>query len=128
MGIARAIAVKPDVIFFDEPTSALDPELVGGVLSIMKKLASEGVTMVVVTHEMKFAKEVASHVVFMEGGVIVEEGSTEDIFSHPKEGRTRKFLRRILDKDNDSQLAAAADAEENNELPSFSRAAIVGVR
>lgn len=126
VGIARAIAVKPDVIFFDEPTSALDPELVGGILSIMKKLASEGVTMVVVTHEMKFAREVASHVVFMEDGVIVEEGSAEDIFSHPKEGRTRKFLRRILD--NDLRLSSAADTEENNTIPSFGQAAIVGVR
>ena len=75
VGIARALAVKPEVIFFDEPTSALDPELVGGVLKVMKKLASEGVTMVVVTHEMKFAKEAASKVIFMKDGLIVEEGA-----------------------------------------------------
>ncbi len=99
VGIARAVAVKPDVIFFDEPTSALDPELVGGVLSVMKKLALQGTTMVVVTHEMKFAQEAASRVIFMDGGVIVEEGNPEEIFSHPKEERTRQFLRRILDKD-----------------------------
>lgn len=99
VGIARAMAAKPDVIFFDEPTSALDPELVGDVLSVMKKLANEGVTMVVVTHEMKFAKEVATRVVFMDGGRVVEEGSPEEIFEHPKEERTRRFLRRILDKE-----------------------------
>ncbi len=99
VGIARAVAVKPDVIFFDEPTSALDPELVGGVLAVMKKLADQGTTMVVVTHEMKFAQEAASRVIFMDGGVIVEEGNPEDIFSHPKEERTRQFLRRILDRD-----------------------------
>lgn len=98
VGIARAMAVKPDVIFFDEPTSALDPELVGGVLSVMKKLAADGVTMVVVTHEMKFAREAATRVVFMDGGVIVEEGSPEEIFTRPKEARTRQFLRRILDR------------------------------
>ena len=99
VGIARAMAVKPEVIFFDEPTSALDPELVGGVLSVMKKLAADGVTMVVVTHEMKFAREAATRVVFMDGGVIVEEGSPEEIFTRPKEARTRQFLRRILDRE-----------------------------
>ena len=93
VGIARAIAVKPDVILFDEPTSALDPELVGEVLQVMKSLAQEeGITMIVVTHEMKFAQDVATHVVFMADGVVVEEGSAEDIFSHPKEARTRQFL------------------------------------
>ena len=99
VGIARAVAVKPDVIFFDEPTSALDPELVGGVLSVMKKLAEQGTTMVVVTHEMKFAKEAASRVIFMDGGVIVEEGNPEEIFSHPREERTRRFLHRILERE-----------------------------
>lgn len=106
VGIARAMAVKPDVIFFDEPTSALDPELVGGVLSVMKKLARDGVTMVVVTHEMKFAREAATKVIFMDGGVIVEEGSPEEIFTHPKEARTRQFLRRILDKDVPDEASA----------------------
>lgn len=96
VGIARAIAVKPDVILFDEPTSALDPELVGEVLQVMKKLAEEGTTMIVVTHEMKFARDAATHVIFMADGVIVEEGSSDDIFVHPKEERTRRFLKRIL--------------------------------
>ena len=96
VGIARAIAVNPDVVFFDEPTSALDPELIGEVLSVMKKLAKEGMTMIVVTHEMSFAQDVATHVIFMSGGVIVEEGTPKDIFISPKEERTKKFLKRIL--------------------------------
>ena len=96
VGIARAIAAKPDVILFDEPTSALDPELVGEVLQVMKTLAEEGTTMIVVTHEMKFAQEVATHVVFMSDGVIVEEGSAKENFTAPREERTRRFLRRIL--------------------------------
>ena len=96
VGIARAIAVKPDVILFDEPTSALDPELVGEVLSVMKSLAKEGITMIVVTHEMSFAEDVANHVVFMDGGVIVEQGRPRDIFYRPKEERTKQFLKRIL--------------------------------
>lgn len=96
VGIARAIAVNPDVLLFDEPTSALDPELIGEVLTVMKKLAKEGATMIVVTHEMSFAQEVASKVIFMDGGVIVEEGSPKQIFSAPKEERTEQFLRRII--------------------------------
>lgn len=89
--------MQPEVILFDEPTSALDLELVGDVLHVMKKLAQEaGTTMIVVTHEMKFAREVASHVIFMADGVIVEEGSAEDIFTRPREERTRTFLQRIL--------------------------------
>lgn len=96
VGIARAIAVNPDVILFDEPTSALDPELVGEVLKVMKNLADEGVTMVVVTHEIAFAKEVATRVLFMDGGVVVEEGTSEDIFVHPTQERTRRFLRRYI--------------------------------
>ena len=95
VGIARAIAVNPDVILFDEPTSALDPEIIGEVLSVMKSLAKEGTTMIVVTHEMSFAEEVANHIVFMDGGVIVEEGSPREIFYHPKEERTKQFLKRI---------------------------------
>ena len=98
-GIARAIAAKPDVILFDEPTSALDPELVGEVLQVMKQLAEEGTTMIVVTHEMKFAQDVATHVIFMSDGVIVEEGSAHRIFTAPREDRTRRFLRRILPED-----------------------------
>lgn len=100
VGIARAIAVKPDVILFDEPTSALDPELVSGVLAIMKSLAKEGSTMVVVTHEMSFAQDVATNVVFMDGGEIVEQGPPSEFFSNPKEERTRQFLGRFIAADN----------------------------
>ena len=100
VGIARAIAVNPDVILFDEPTSALDPELVGEVLSVIKKLAKEGTTMIVVTHEMGFAEDVANHVIFMADGVVVEEGTPKDIFYRPKEERTKQFLNRILPVDN----------------------------
>lgn len=96
VGIARAIAVQPEVILFDEPTSALDPELVSGILSIMRQLAREGSTMVVVTHEMAFAQDVATRVVFMDEGEVVEEGTPRDIFSHPKEERTRQFLSRFI--------------------------------
>lgn len=96
VGIARALAVNPDVILFDEPTSALDPELVGEVLQVIRKLAEEGTTMVIVTHEMTFAKEVANRVIFMDQGVIVEEGAPEAIFGNPKEARTRGFLQRIV--------------------------------
>jgi len=96
VGIARAFAANPDVILFDEPTSALDPELVGEVLAVMKKLAREGTTMIVVTHEMSFAQSVANKVLFMDGGVIVESGVPDEIFVRPKEERTKQFLRRII--------------------------------
>lgn len=95
VGIARAVALKPAVLLFDEPTSALDPELVGEVLAVMQQLAQEGVTMVVVTHEMGFAREVASQVVFMDAGEVVESGPPQTLFTAPKEERTRQFLRRI---------------------------------
>lgn len=98
VAIARALCMNPDLILFDEPTSALDPEMVGEVLSVMKSLAEEGMTMVVVTHEMGFAKEVANRVVFMDKGVIVEEGTPKEIFENPKEERTREFLKRYIDK------------------------------
>ena len=88
--------MKPDVILFDEPTSALDPELIGDVLAVMKELAKEGVTMIVVTHEMSFARDVANHVIFMDEGHIIEEGSPETFFTSPKEDRTKQFLTRIL--------------------------------
>lgn len=95
VGIARALAINPEVILFDEPTSALDPELVGQTLEVMKKIAEEGSTMVLVTHEMQFAYEVADKVIFMEGGIIVEQGTPTQVFHHPKEERTWKFLSRF---------------------------------
>ncbi|RIW30941.1 amino acid ABC transporter ATP-binding protein [Bacillus salacetis] len=95
VGIARALAIDPEVMLFDEPTSALDPELIGEVLKVMKDLAEEGMTMVVVTHEMKFAKEVADEVIFMDGGYIVERGNPAEIFENPKQERTRQFLNLI---------------------------------
>lgn len=94
-GIARALILDPDVILFDEPTSALDPELVGEVLNTIKAVAQTGITMIVVTHEIAFAKEVASRVIFMEGGVVVEEGAPSEILVNPKEERTKQFLSRI---------------------------------
>lgn len=97
VGIARALALEPKVMLFDEPTSALDPELVGEVLQVMKDLAAEGMTMVVVTHEMRFAKGVADEVLFMDEGRIVERGKPEDIFNHPTEERTKRFLSLIQD-------------------------------
>ncbi|MFZ7104744.1 MAG: ectoine/hydroxyectoine ABC transporter ATP-binding protein EhuA [Peptococcaceae bacterium] len=96
VAIARALAMEPKIMLFDEPTSALDPELVGEVLAVMKDLAKEGMTMVVVTHEMSFAKEVADRVIFMDEGKIVEEGSPAEIFSNPQHRRTREFLSKIL--------------------------------
>lgn len=96
VGIARAIAVEPEIILMDEPTSALDPELIGEVLAVIKQLAREGKTMVIVTHEMQFAKEIATHVIFMADGNIVEEGPAEKIFTNPEQERTRRFLRRVL--------------------------------
>jgi len=97
VAIARAIATSPDVVLFDEPTSALDPELTGEVLSVMKKLADEGTTMVVVTHEMGFAKEVSNRVVFMEDGYIVEDSPSKDFFREPKEERSKQFLKKTED-------------------------------
>ena len=96
VAIARALSMNPEVILFDEPTSALDPEMVGEVLEVMRNLAKSGLTMVVVTHEMAFARDVSNKVVFMDGGVIVEEGAPEVIFNSPKEQRTKEFLSRVL--------------------------------
>lgn len=96
VAIARALSMEPDVMLFDEPTSALDPEMVGEVLKVMKDLAKSGLTMLIVTHEMEFAKEVADRVVFMDKGVIVEEGPPEQIFNNPKKERTQEFLKRTL--------------------------------
>ena len=95
VGIARALAVNPEVILFDEPTSALDPELTGEVLSVIKQLASEGTTMVIVTHEMSFARDTADKVIFMDKGQIIEDGKSSKIFTSPKEARTRQFLQRF---------------------------------
>ncbi|HPS74929.1 MAG TPA: amino acid ABC transporter ATP-binding protein [Oscillospiraceae bacterium] len=97
VAIARALCMAPDILLFDEPTSALDPEIVGEVLDVMKRLAGEGMTMVVVTHEMAFAREVSDRVVFMDGGVILEQGAPQEVFGHPREARTREFLSRYLE-------------------------------
>ncbi|REK76974.1 amino acid ABC transporter ATP-binding protein [Paenibacillus paeoniae] len=94
VGIARALALNPKVILLDEPTSSLDPELVGEVLSVIRKIAKEGITMIIVTHEMAFAQDVASHIIFMDDGVVVEQGSPVELFNSPKEERTRQFLKR----------------------------------
>jgi glutamine transport system ATP-binding protein len=96
VAIARALAMEPKIMLFDEPTSALDPEMVGEVLEVMKQLAKEGMTMVVVTHEMGFAKEVGDRVIFMDGGLIVEENVPNELFDHPKEDRTKAFLSKVL--------------------------------
>ena len=96
VAIARALAMNPDIMLFDEPTSALDPEMVGEVLEVMKRLAAEGMTMVVVTHEMGFAKEVAHRVIFMDDGVIVEEGKPKEVFGNPQNSRTIDFLNKVL--------------------------------
>ncbi|CUN73357.1 MAG: amino acid ABC transporter ATP-binding protein [Sarcina ventriculi] len=96
IAIARALAMEPDVMLFDEPTSALDPEMVGEVLNVMKQLAKDGMTMVVVTHEMGFAKEVGSRIIFMDNGKIIEKGAPNEIFFNPKNSRTREFLSKIL--------------------------------
>ena len=96
IAIVRALAMHPDVMLFDEPTSALDPEMVGEVLEVMKQLAQEGMTMVVVTHEMGFAREVANRVLFMDGGIVQESGTPEEIFNHPQNPRTQSFLSKVL--------------------------------
>ncbi len=96
IAIVRALAMNPVMMLFDEPTSALDPEMVGEVLDVMKQLAKDGMTMVVVTHEMGFAREVADRVIFMDGGVIVEQGTPEQVFDHPTHSRTQDFLRKVL--------------------------------
>jgi len=108
VAIARALAMKPELLLFDEPTSALDPELVGEVLGVMRNLANEGTTMIVVTHEMGFAREVADRVVFMDQGVVVEEGPPKDVLLNPKEERTKTFLRRVK---QEAEAEAAHDEE-----------------
>ena len=98
VAIARALAMKPDVILFDEPTSALDPQMVGEVLGVIKKIAKEGLTMIIVTHEMAFARDVSNHVVFMNNGVICEEGTPDEIFTNPQQPETKAFLTRFMGK------------------------------
>ena len=98
VALARTLSMNPDIILFDEPTSALDPEMVGEVLDVMKRLAGEGFTMLVVTHEMAFARDVSSRVIFMDGGVILEDAAPEEIFNNPKQARTREFLSRYLSR------------------------------
>ena len=98
VSIARALALKPEVLFFDEPTSALDPELTGEILAVIRELAQEKMTMVVVTHEMSFARDTSDHVIFMDGGVIVEQGNPQEVINDPKEERTRAFLKRFNDR------------------------------
>jgi polar amino acid transport system ATP-binding protein len=97
VAIARSLSMGPELMLFDEPTSALDPELVGDVLAVMRKLANDGMTMMVVTHEMSFAREVADRVVFMDGGVVVEQGPPAEVLTAPKHERTKSFLARLLD-------------------------------
>jgi L-cystine transport system ATP-binding protein len=110
VGIARAMAMDPEVILFDEPTSSLDPEVVGGVLDVMKGLARDGMTMIVVTHEMAFAQEVANHVAFMDGGVIVEEGTPRQVFEQTRQDRTRVFLQRVRREATISNEAPVQDS------------------
>ena len=98
VAIARALSMEPDALLFDEPTSALDPEMVGEVLKVMRTLAESGLTMLLVTHEMGFARDVADHIVFMDGGYILEEGTPDEIFNHPKNERTREFLNRAMEQ------------------------------
>ncbi|MEU4689078.1 amino acid ABC transporter ATP-binding protein [Actinoplanes sp. NPDC023714] len=112
VAIARALAMEPQLMLFDEPTSALDPELVGEVLAVMRGLAAEGMTMLVVTHEMAFAREVASRVVFMDGGVIVEQGPPAEVFGNPREERTRSFLHRVLEPTRVSESEIGAHPAE----------------
>src|SRR5699024_662318 len=95
VAIARALAMEPEVLLFDEPTSALDPQMVGEVLNVMSKLAEEGMTMLIVTHEMAFARDISSHIIFMADGVIEEEGTSEEIFGNPKKEKTKEFLSRF---------------------------------
>ena len=110
VAIARALAMRPKLMLFDEPTSALDPEIVGEVLDVMRGLANDGMTMVVVTHEMGFAREVSDRVVFMDGGVIVEEGSPDQVLGHPSHQRTRQFLSRITGATGDGGVEEPAEA------------------
>ncbi|MDO5628857.1 MAG: amino acid ABC transporter ATP-binding protein [Mobilicoccus sp.] len=126
VAIARALSMDPELMLFDEPTSALDPELVGDVLSVMRKLADEGMTMMVVTHEMAFARDVADRVIFMDGGVIVEEGHPDQVIGDPQHERTRTFLQRVLDPthvDTGAEDAQHAERHGGDVAPDLSPAA-----
>ncbi|WP_091531536.1 amino acid ABC transporter ATP-binding protein [Microlunatus soli] len=119
VAIARALAMRPELMLFDEPTSALDPELVGEVLGVMRDLAADGMTMIVVTHEMAFAGEVADRVVFMDGGVVVEQGAPAQVLGNPQHDRTRSFLRRVRQEaDAEAQAANALAALQEGKSPS----------
>jgi polar amino acid transport system ATP-binding protein len=109
VAIARALAMQPKLMLFDEPTSALDPELVGEVLNVMRELARDGMTMIVVTHEMSFARDVADRVVFMDGGVVVEQGDPKQVISNPQHGRTKSFLQRMLREEAEGHHGAAIE-------------------
>ncbi|MCG5450550.1 MULTISPECIES: amino acid ABC transporter ATP-binding protein [Micromonospora] len=117
--IARSLSMEPKLMLFDEPTSALDPELVGDVLTVMRKLAEDGMTMMVVTHEMAFARDVADRVVFMDGGVVVEQGPPQDVLGAPKHERTRAFLARVLDPTRVAQLGQPDQASAPPQTPSL---------
>ncbi|MET7867296.1 amino acid ABC transporter ATP-binding protein [Micromonospora taraxaci] len=117
--IARSLSMEPKLMLFDEPTSALDPELVGDVLTVMRKLAEDGMTMMVVTHEMAFARDVADRVVFMDGGVVVEQGPPQEVLGAPKHERTRAFLSRVLDPTRVAQLGQTDDSPEPPEAPAL---------
>ncbi|MFJ2086553.1 amino acid ABC transporter ATP-binding protein [Micromonospora chokoriensis] len=117
--IARSLSMEPKLMLFDEPTSALDPELVGDVLTVMRKLAEDGMTMMVVTHEMAFARDVADRVVFMDGGVVVEQGPPQEVLGAPKHERTRAFLSRVLDPTRVAQLGQTDESPEPPEAPAL---------
>ncbi|MGI5521379.1 amino acid ABC transporter ATP-binding protein [Micromonospora sp. CA-259024] len=117
--IARSLSMEPKLMLFDEPTSALDPELVGDVLTVMRKLAEDGMTMMVVTHEMAFARDVADRVVFMDGGVVVEQGPPQEVLGAPKHERTRAFLSRVLDPTHVAQLGQPGESPEPPQAPSL---------
>ena len=119
VAIARGLATNPEIIYFDEPTSALDPELIGEVLSVMRQLAREGMTMLVVTHEMEFARNVSSKVIFMEDGRIVEQGPSKEFFEHPQQERTRAFINFILGQHEDAPRKKEAPPEEAPRIPIY---------
>jgi polar amino acid transport system permease protein len=125
VAIARALAVSPRLMLFDEPTSALDPELVGEVLTVMRGLAQAGMTMIIVTHEVRFAREVADRVIFMDEGLVVEEGPPEQVLDHPRQERTQRFLRMVTQTDASAAAESCAAADPS---PTISQAGVVPCR